>query len=100
MGIEVLIPLALLAVLLVAGVASAFSGGGNNLPAKFAELGNIRGKPIEDIVAAVGPANSISSAADGMLYQWQKFSAAGGAHYAILVDSEGKAIGYTHQHVS
>jgi hypothetical protein len=94
-----------LIVIFLIAVVGAIAGGASNaearaLPSKFVALGDISGKPIEDIVKAVGPATSISAAANGMLYQWHKVSAAGGAHYAILVDTNGKAIGYTHQHVS
>lgn len=65
---------------------------------KFVKLGNIRGVPIEQIVKRVGPPNSISSTANGQLYQWIKTSAFFGSyHYAISVDPDGNAIGYTHQ---
>lgn len=64
---------------------------------KFVALGNIRGVPIEQIVKRVGRPNSISAMANGELYQWIKTGVFGGYHYAISVDSEGKAIGYTHQ---
>lgn len=61
-------------------------------------LGNIRGTPIAEIVKRVGPPTSISSTVNGQLYQWIKTSAFFGSyHYAISVDAEGKAIGYTHQ---
>lgn len=65
---------------------------------KFVKLGNIRGRPIAEIVKRVGPPNSISSTGNGQLYQWIKTSAFFGSyHYAISVDAEGNAIGYTHQ---
>jgi hypothetical protein len=66
----------------------------------FIALGDIRGKPLADIVAAVGQPNSISAHAQGSLYQWLGVNSASSYHYAILFDHEGKAIGYTHQHVS
>jgi hypothetical protein len=53
---------------------------------------------MEQIVKGVGPPNSISAIANGQLYQWMKTSAFFGSyHYAISVDSEGNAIGFTHQ---
>lgn len=65
---------------------------------KFVRLGNIRGKPISKIVKRVGPPTSISSMVDGQLYQWVKTSAFFGSyHYAIKVDADGNAVGYTHQ---
>lgn len=65
---------------------------------KFVKLGNIRGMPVEEIIRRVGQPTSISSTADGQLYQWMKTSAFFGSyHYAISVDAEGNAIGFTHQ---
>ena len=66
----------------------------------FVNLGDISGKPLDEIVAAVGPPNSISAHPDGSLYQWLGINGGSSYHYAILFDHEGKAIGYTHQHVS
>ena len=66
----------------------------------FVALGNIVGKPMADIIAAVGPPTSISAAPNGQLYQWLKTSLAGHIHYAILADMDRKAVGYTHQSVS
>lgn len=68
---------------------------------KFVKLGNITGTPIGQIVKRVGPPTSISSTGSGQLYQWMKI---GGIfqrtyHYAISVDADGKAIGFTHQFV-
>jgi hypothetical protein len=87
----VLIPLiaAIFGAIAVSGKKNAFVG-----------LGNIRGKSIGEITAAVGPPNSISGQADGTLYQWIGTTSGGAYHYAILFDLEGRAIGYTHQHVS
>jgi hypothetical protein len=65
---------------------------------KFVKLGNIRGVPIAQIVNRVGPPTSISSTVNGQLYQWIKTSAFFGSyHYAITVNAEGNAVGYTHQ---
>lgn len=64
---------------------------------KFAELGDISGRPIEEIIAAVGRPTSIDGAVDGVLYQWMNATGFNQSHYAILVDQEGKAVGYTHQ---
>jgi len=65
---------------------------------KFVKLGVITGMPIEQIIRKVGQPTSISSTGTGQLYQWMKTSAFFGSyHYAISVDAEGKAIGYTHQ---
>ena len=66
---------------------------------KFVKLGNIRGKPIAAIVSKVGRPTSISAMASGQLYQWIKTGIFGGYHYAISVDAEGNAIGYSHQFV-
>lgn len=64
----------------------------------FQALGDIGGMPIEKIIAAVGQPNSVSAAANGnQLYQWVQQVGANATHYAILVDTEGKAIGFTHQ---
>ena len=41
---------------------------------KFVKLGNIKGKPISEIVKKVGKPNSISAMAGGQLYQWIKTS--------------------------
>lgn len=65
----------------------------------FVGLGDIRGKSLDEIVAAVGQPNSISAHPDGSLYQWLGVTGDSSYHYAILFDREGKAIGYTHQHV-
>jgi hypothetical protein len=66
----------------------------------FVALGDIRGKTLDDIVAAVGQPNSISAHPDGSLYQWLGVGGGSSYHYAILFDRDGKAVGYTHQHVS
>jgi len=65
---------------------------------KFVKIGNIQGKPITEIIKRVGKPNSISTAGNGMLYQWMRTSIFFGSyHYAISVDTNGNAIGYSHQ---
>jgi hypothetical protein len=66
----------------------------------FVALGDISGKPLSEIIAAVGNPNSISSHPQGSLYQWLGVNGGSSYHYAILVDHEQKAVCYTHQHVS
>ena len=68
---------------------------------KFVKLGNIQGMPIEKIVRRVGKPNSSSATVDGQLYQWIKTGGlfVRGYHYAISVDADGNAIGFTHQFV-
>lgn len=67
----------------------------------FVSLGDIRGRPIDEIVAVVGNPTSVSAAADGgTLYQWISVSGSSSYHYAIIVDADAKAQGYTHQFVS
>jgi len=64
----------------------------------FASLGNVQGKTLAEIVSVVGEPNSASVADEGgTLYQWIKTSSAGGYHYAMLFDAEGRCVGYTHQ---
>lgn len=67
---------------------------------KFASLGDIRGMPINEILERVGQPSSISTVPEGTLYQWQRITGSSGYHYAIMVDAENNAVGYTHQHVS
>lgn len=65
---------------------------------KFVKLGDIRGWPIQNIIKKVGQPTSISSTGTGLLYQWMKTSIFFGSyHYAIAVDANGCATGYTHQ---
>ncbi len=67
----------------------------------FAAMGDITGKTLAEIKSSVGEPSSISAAGDGgTLYQWMAISGSSGYHYAILFDADGKAVGYTHQHVS
>ena len=88
--------LGFIAVLVVGGIIAGISiSSGSN---RFAEIGDITGKTEAEIIAAVGPPNSISGMADGgKLLQWMQTNSAGGYHYAIAFDADGKAVGYTHQ---
>lgn len=89
--------------LLVAIPIIALIGGAISTSMKsndFVSLGDISGKSLEDLTSVVGEPNSISAAPDGgKLYQWMGVNGSSAYHYAILFDAEGKAVGYTHQHV-
>jgi hypothetical protein len=65
----------------------------------FANLGDISGKSLSEITQVVGQPNSVSSVPDGTLYQWIGVNGGSSYHYAILFGPDGRAIGYTHQHV-
>ena len=42
-----------------------------NLAQRFADLGDLEGKPLDEITAAAGPPHAITAAEDGRtLYQW------------------------------
>jgi hypothetical protein len=84
-----------LVVLLVIGAFSTV-----NFSNKFAKLGDIRGMNIDEIISKVGRPTAISGAENGTLYQWMKNDGANVAHYVILVDNDGRAVGYTHQFMS
>ena len=91
--------LVLIALLPLFGLTfSAMAASNNKNP--FIALGNIRGKPLAEIVAAVGQPTSISAHPDGSLYQWLGVNGPSSYHYAILFDHEGRALGYAYQHVS
>jgi hypothetical protein len=95
----------ILVILVIGGLLAVFaaraSRRGRPLPRNFVSMGNITGKSKDEIVKVVGPPNSISTVAGGILYQW--ISTRGGlirghgSHYAILFDKDMKAIHYTHQ---
>lgn len=88
----------LLAIPIIAVIGGALSTGMKSN--SFAAMGDITGKSLGDIKSAVGEPNSISAAADGgTLYQWIGVNGGSAYHYAILFDAEGRALGYTHQHV-
>jgi hypothetical protein len=67
---------------------------------KFAKMGDIRGMSVAEIKKKVGSPSSISNNSDGTLLQWIKTGIFGGYHFAIKFDREGKAVGFTHQHLS
>lgn len=72
--------------LVLFGVISALAKApGNLLQQRFVELGQLTGKTRSEIIAAVGPPNSISAVGDGKsLLQWM----ASGYHIALLFDGE------------
>jgi hypothetical protein len=70
---------------------------GRALQSKFAGIGVLKGKTKEDIIAAVGPPNGISSAPNGgQVLQWM----ATGYHIVLLFDSNGICQGITHEFAS
>ena len=88
----------LVAIPIIALIGGAISTGMKSND--FASMGDITGKTLEEIKRIVGEPNSVSAAPDGgTLYQWMGVNGSSGYHYAILFDAEGKAVGYTHQHV-
>ena len=67
---------------------------GRALHHRFLALGDMTGKTADEIVAAVGRPNSVSSMASGSaLLQWQ----ATGCHMALLFGPDGKLVKITHQ---
>lgn len=68
---------------------------GQSLAGKFRELGNMTGKTQAEIIASVGPPNSVSTLAGGQLLQWQ----ATGYHIAIMF-KDGIFAGITHEHAA
>lgn len=72
-----------------------------NVSQRLVKLGNVKGRPRDEIVGLLGPPTSISSTGDGgELLQWQKISAYSGSwHYALIFDRHGVCGGITHQFV-
>lgn len=67
---------------------------GREMYERFKALGDMNGKTLTQIIAAVGSPTSISSAADNQqLIQWL----ATGFHTAILFDDQERFVGITHQ---
>ncbi|MEM0006970.1 MAG: hypothetical protein QXR89_01710 [Candidatus Bathyarchaeia archaeon] len=64
-----------------------------SLQSKFKKLGVVKGKRKEEIIAVVGPPNSISMTPNGELLQW----ISPGYHIALLFDSNGVCLGITHE---
>ena len=58
---------------------------GQNLNAKFVELGELKGRSRKEIDAAVGPPNAVAAIADGKtVCQWMQT----GYHIALVFDGE------------
>lgn len=65
---------------------------GSSLNKKFASLGHLPGKTLEEIIAVVGNPFAISAVGDGqVLRQWQ----ATGYHIALLFDENDICLGIT-----
>ena len=65
---------------------------GQGLHKKFADLGVLQGKSLEEIKAAVGNPSAVSAMGDGTtLYQWQATS----YHIALLFDENDICLGVT-----
>jgi hypothetical protein len=78
--------LTILAGLILFGVITALvRAPGQNLHAKFVELGELKGRSRKEIEAAVGPPNAVSAIADGKsVCQWMQT----GYHIALLFDGD------------
>lgn len=66
---------------------------GRSLATKFAELGDLRGKSLDEIVEVVGQPNGISAAESGTVVQWMLM----GYHIVLLFDNDGKCLGVSHE---
>ena len=79
---------------LYAIIHSSVRSAGNSLQSKFQKLGNLKGRPQSQIVAAVGPPNSISARAEGgQTLQWLK----PGYHIVLIFDADEICQGVTHE---
>jgi hypothetical protein len=79
--------------ILFAVISALVRAPGNLLQKKFGSLGQLPGKTREEIIAVVGPPNSVSAAGDGKtLLQWM----APGYHVALLFEGEA-CLGITHE---
>jgi hypothetical protein len=68
---------------------------------KFLRLGSLNGLTRAEVVAAIGPPNSITEAGAGKkLLQWTKNSSRGGFHVALLFGPDDVFERITHQHAS
>jgi hypothetical protein len=80
-------------IILFAVISAFVKAPGNLLQQKFGNLGQLPGKTKEEIIAVVGPPNSISAAGDGKsLLQW----ITPGYHVALLFEGEA-CLGITHE---
>jgi hypothetical protein len=78
---------------LFAVISTLVKAPGNVLQQKFRGLGQLPGKTKAEIIAAVGPPNSVSAAANGKtLLQW----IIPGYHVALLFEGEA-CLGITHE---
>ena len=79
--------------ILFAVIAALVRTPGNLLKQRFGSLGQLPGKTKEEIIAVVGPPNSISAAPGGKtLLQWM----APGYHVALLFEGDA-CLGITHE---
>lgn len=63
--------------------------------AKFGALGTLTGRSAAEIIAAVGPPNTVSALpGGGQLLQWQSV----GYHVALAFDAQGICMGVTFEH--
>lgn len=82
------------ALVLYAIIDASVKAPGNALRAKFAELGELKGKTRQQIIAAVGPPNSVSAGAEGrQVIQWIVTS----YHVALVFDADGVCEGVSHE---
>jgi hypothetical protein len=81
--------------LVISGIMSALvRAPGAVLNQKFASLGDMQGKSLQEIVREVGPYSSISAMTDGgKLVQWM----ATGYHVALLFDERDVCKGISHE---
>ncbi|HZC71642.1 MAG TPA: hypothetical protein VE442_13185 [Jatrophihabitans sp.] len=69
-----------------------------DVPARFARLGTLSGRPAQEIINVVGPPNSIGAiTGGGCLRQWLKPNPVTGYHYAVSFDPYDICIGITYQ---
>jgi hypothetical protein len=87
-----------IAIIFVAARAMKVATGSNpgkSLKAKFANIGTLRGRTKDEIIAAVGSPSSVSAIKEGVtLLQWQ----ATGYHIALHFTGD-LCNGVTHEHV-
>jgi hypothetical protein len=66
---------------------------GRQLASKFGELGDLRGKSLDEIVQFVGQPNGVSAAESGTVVQWMLT----GYHIVLIFDDDGKCLGVSHE---